>query len=517
LDVYRAALDALKSGADSLSGGEIAAIKRFANTMLRFPDIEPKPNNDPGIESVSIHFVKLLRELADYAEGRSPSAEAAAILGERRPEFVLFTEKDRDLQTSYDLRSEAADPPKALGNLARLADIDLQELLSYASAASAGERTTLLYRTNERLKERFKDVWPQLDLTVRLDFNNPNLEVTVSAPDDSFNLVTERSDGLRSFVALRAFLAKHRTNHPPVLLVDEAETHLHYDAQANLIDMFTKQSLAAKVIYTTHSAGCLPMDLGNGIRVVAPQPGRERSVVKKSIWDGKFAGFTPLVFAMGASTFAFLPSRNVLMAEGESEAMILPTLLRESIGDSVLPFQVAPGIANTSVDNASLLQHEGASVIYLTDGDQGGRELQKKLTDAKVKKVNIFDLGSYFGPDCVLEDLIDPNYYAEAVNWVISTYQPGKPFVQVSDLATPKRTDRLKRWCQANAVRVPDKVVICQRLLNQKAEAAREGSDIRLLESDSKAKLAKLTRHLLKRFPQAPSYGKPQAETTGTN
>jgi len=516
-DAYDAALAALKSSGDSLNDVEVAAIERFADTMLTFPDIEPKPNRAPDAETVSIHFWKLMQELVNYREGRSPSAEAAAILGGRRPEFVLFTEEDRDLRTAYHLESEVADPPKALGNLARLAELDLGELHSYASPASAGQRTTLLHRANDRLKERFKDIWPQLDLTGRIDFNQPNLEITVSAPGNSFNLVTERSDGLRSFVALRAFLAKHRTNQPPVLLVDEAETHLHYDAQANLVDMFTKQSLAAKVIYTTHSAGCLPMDLGNGIRVVAPQPGQERSVVRKSIWDGKFAGFTPLVFAMGASTFAFLPSRNVLMAEGESDAMILPTLLRESAGAAVLPFQVAPGIANSSVAQASLLKHEGASVMYLTDGDQGGRELHQKLTNANVKRANILDLGSYFWPDCVLEDLIDPNVYVEAVNWVISTYQPGKPLVQASDLPTPKRTDRLRSWCQTNAVKVPDKVVVCQRLLDRKAEAAGEGGDIRLLDSGSKAKLGKLTRQLVKRFPQAPAYGSPETGTAGNN
>jgi predicted ATP-dependent endonuclease of OLD family len=506
-NAYQAALSALTSNSDSLSDSDIAAIKRFAQTMLQFPDIEPKPNNNAEAETVSIHFWKLLQELVNYGEGQSPSAEAAAILGGRRPEFVLFTEEDRDLRTTYHLESEIANPPRALENLTQLAELDARELHSYADPAFAGQRTTLLYRANETLKERFKDVWPQHDLTVRVDFNHPNLEITVSAPDNSFSLVTERSDGLRSFVALRAFLAKHRTNHPPVLLVDEAETHLHYDAQANLVDMFTKQSLAAKVIYTTHSAGCLPMDLGNGIRVFAPQPGLERSVVRKSIWDGKFAGFTPLVFAMGATTFAFLPSRNVLMAEGESDAMILPTLLRESIGATVLPFQVAPGISNSSLAQAALLEHEGSSVMYLTDGDQGGKKLQRKLIDAKVKKGNILDLESYFGPDCVLEDLIDSNRYVEAVNWVISTYQPGKPLVQETDLPTPKRTDHLNNWCQANVVKVPDKVVVCQRLLDQKAEAAREGKEFRILDTASKTKLAKLTRHLLKRFPQAPSYG----------
>ena len=61
----------------------------------------------------------------------------------------------------------------------------------------------------------------------------------MAAPDGSFSLMTERSDGLRSFVALRAFLGQHNTDQPPVLMVAEAEIHIHYDAQANFVDMFT--------------------------------------------------------------------------------------------------------------------------------------------------------------------------------------------------------------------------------------------------------------------------------------
>ena len=71
--------------------------------------------------------------------------------------------------------------------------------------------------------------------------------------------IAERSAGLRQFVALLAFIEHEAADEDVILLVDEAEAHLHYDAQADLVRVFSKQTVADKIIYTTHSAGCLPL------------------------------------------------------------------------------------------------------------------------------------------------------------------------------------------------------------------------------------------------------------------
>ena len=92
----------------------------------------------------------------------------------------------------------------------------------------------------------------------------------------------ERSDGLRQFVALVA-LAAHQPNPvPPILLIDEVETHLHYNAQADLIEVPTEQNAARQIVYTTHSAACLPQDLGLGVRVVEGLGNRTASTVTRT-------------------------------------------------------------------------------------------------------------------------------------------------------------------------------------------------------------------------------------------
>ena len=110
-----------------------------------------------------------------------------------------------------------------------------------------------------------------------------NLNIVIENEPTEFTNLAERSDGFRQFVALQSFTMKERAE-KPILLIDEAETHLHYDAQAALVQMLQKQQVASKVIYSTHSAGCLPEDLGNGVRLVA-KTGPSSSKIINRFWS----------------------------------------------------------------------------------------------------------------------------------------------------------------------------------------------------------------------------------------
>lgn len=52
--------------------------------------------------------------------------------------------------------------------------------------------------------------------------------------------------------------------------IDELERHLHYEAQADIVSMFDARTDVTHVIYSTHSIGSLPHDLGRGVRVIVP-------------------------------------------------------------------------------------------------------------------------------------------------------------------------------------------------------------------------------------------------------
>jgi hypothetical protein len=230
-----------------------------------------------------------------------------------------------------------------------------------------------------------------------------------------YTSIAEGSDGQRTFVALLAFTITHSSTIRPILLVDEAETHLHYDAQADLVRMFGRQDQASQVTYTTHSAGCLPEDLGTGIKVVRPKGMSGESEILNSYWS-EGPGVKPLIIGMGATTFAFSSLRYAVIAEGASEALLLPTLLKEATGKEPLGFQVVPGLAQVPPEDIAALDEEGGRTVYLVDSDDAGRVIYDMLVAKKVPRKRILDIGLGQHPGLTLEDLLDPGVYCEAVN-----------------------------------------------------------------------------------------------------
>jgi len=490
---YQRATKALESEAETLGLEQYQAIRQFGKLYESRTPLDPEDEDDPDDpEGVALNFHEFLQALTVYDEGSHPHHEAALRLIERRPRFLLFSEEDRALESSYDLSEAIDDVPEALANVARLGNLSLPSLLDAINTSNAGRRATLIGNANDELKRVFKASWRQSDVTVHFDTDNTVLDILASLPGGEYTDIDERSAGLRSFVALRAFIETVNPQEPPILLIDEAEMHLHYDAQADLINVFAEQRYAAKVIYSTHSAGCLPRDLGNGIRAVAPSRTSNRSTVHNSVWAGKDAGVSPVVFAMGATTFAFLPARNVLLAEGESDAMLYPTLFREAARTSSLPFQVAPGLASVSPSQLPNLSSEGGKVVFLADGDEEGGRYRGELEAAGIAIDHIFDLRTEFGDAIELEDLIEPTHYAAAVNDVIRAFQRPKNVFAPEDIGLAGRATTLAGWCTSHSLKCPDKTLVAQRLLEMKSEAARQAKELQLLEESRVEQIAAL-------------------------
>ena len=90
------------------------------------------------------------------------------------------------------------------------------------------------------------------------------------------------------------------------------------------------------------------------------------------------------MLAMGAAAAAFTPARCVVLAEGATEMILPPTLLRAATGEALLPYQVAPGRSEVPKDFYPKLDLEGAKVAYIVDGDAGGNDLAKGLAKAGI-------------------------------------------------------------------------------------------------------------------------------------
>ncbi len=414
-------------------------------------------------------------DLLDAALGklREPdvAAQARERLGARRPKFLLFEEPDRVLDSTYDLSSTAvhSDVPPALTNLLRLADTTFAGMRDVQRTGDTTRIQSLLKRCNRLLRERLEPTWGQSRMTVHLGINGDLLQILVDEvdPDGATTDIAERSDGLRTFIALVCFLADKETDTSvaPVLMIDEAETHLHYDAQADLLDVLLNHVKTSKVIYTTHSPGCLPPDLGTGIRLVAPDPGnRAASVLKANFWSSKQPGFSPLLFAMGASAAAFSVCRRAVLAEGASDMILLPSLIRAATGQTELGYQVAPGLATRTSDLSDA--DVAARVVYLADGDRAGTEYRKALLAEGVDPSRVHLLPQ----DQAVEDLLHIDGYLAAVRTLMSDGgYAGKP-VSARDLrGQGPVASRLKRWCVRHGHPLPGKTAVASHLVQDPA------------------------------------------------
>ncbi|MDX2375625.1 AAA family ATPase [Microbacterium sp. LRZ72] len=445
--------------ADSESDGTVAATDRWADELRavleelnRFGLAEPL---GPAIGGV-----------LTWIDREDPRQLVAEALYNRAPNILLFSEADRNLGSVHMLSDElCADPPAALANLAGMAELDLPALWATYSSGDEGERETLIDAANRTLATKFAKAWKQSDITVVLKTERTALSIRIKQDGKRITQFDERSAGLKMFVALVAFLAVRDEHLPPVLLIDEAETHLHIDAQADLVNAFMTQQQAAKIIYTTHSPACLPPDLGSNIRAVVPDPANEyRSLIQGSFWAAA-AGFSPLLLAMGAGAAAFSTARYVVLGEGASEMLMLPSLVKRAVDVPDLEYQVAPGLSEVAPEMYPELDLAGARVAYLVDGDQGGVDRRAALIAGGVPEERIVSLTAL-----TLENLLEPDSYLGVVGFLLAECNPGVDIPALPALPAVNADvwpAFLDRWAKQKDLKMPGKRIVASRLVEE--------------------------------------------------
>jgi predicted ATP-binding protein involved in virulence len=428
------ARDILASEAESLGAQELQSLVGLADRLERLEadndedeEKQAEALEKKGRRATRHEVASQLKKLAEHEGSEEPSKQITAALSPRLPGVAVFRDADRELESSYNFDEVVGDTPPALLHLWTVAGLDLDAVQAARTAGRTGTVERLFEEANLHLKERYLDTWNQSN--VYPHFGPPHegvLHVWIATEGEaSYSEPSERSDGLRWFIALHAFLMA-LGDERPILLVDEAETHLHYDAQADLIDALMRQQRTAKVVYSTHSVGCLPPDLGRGIRAVLAERDAERSKIENSYWAIKVegqdhVGYTPLLFAMGAQLLALTVPRFAVITEGSSDAVLLPTLLREASDTDQLDYRVVPGLVDIEKERMSSVGTHAGKVVCLSDGDAAGRKRLEQIERTGFDKACLFHLGQVL-PDCTLEDLVAPGIFAAAVKLEIDAW-----------------------------------------------------------------------------------------------
>lgn len=171
------------------------------------------------------------------------------------------------------------------------------------------------------------------------------------------------------------------------------------------------------------------------------------------------------MLAMGAGAAAFSAARFVVLAEGASEMLMLPSLIKAAIDVPDLDYQVAPGLSESPTEMYPELDLEGARVAYLVDGDQGGIDRRAALIAGGVAEERIKVLGAL-----TLENLLDADLYLQTVRELLVECNPGVTIPDLPELPDPTTAvwpNELDRWAEQQSVKMPGKRVVASRLVEE--------------------------------------------------
>jgi predicted ATP-dependent endonuclease of OLD family len=450
-----------------------------------------------------IRFPKYVQALSETLNNNveverapTPNEIAYDFLESRTPDILMFGPDERDLREEYSFEELATGIPVALENLSSVAKLDIADLIAAVGRDDAAHIETIRAKANRSLREEFDKVWSQSGVHATISIKGQSLSILIENDRDEFTALAERSDGFRQFVALQTFTMKERS-HKPILLIDEAELHLHYDAQADLVQMLSRQQVSNKIIYTTHSAGCLPEDLGNGVRLVHRlDHGKSESRVINRFWGATEPGFSPLLIGMGASTLAFFPTRRALLVEGETEMLLLPTMLREALDEEALGFQVIPGLSRANKAHLLETKEDAKKVAYLVDGDAGGSDIRRQLLKSDLPATSIFSLPITRGIPRTLEDFISTDILVRATNQLIGKFSPGCAPISSKDIARSGRISSIGAKFKVSTkktIRKPDLAYEILALINQ-------NPDLKILDKDKRDQFRALSIEISSHF-----------------
>jgi predicted ATP-dependent endonuclease of OLD family len=376
------------------------------------------------------------------------SQDIASRLNAHIPFFLKLHPDERKLESTYHLRN-IPPRPNAIHNLFSLGGVELSELAVDFQNGNIQSLRTKLFKAQRKITEVLKQRWTasNLEMQLRHESEFVYIDIVNSINHDVVD-IRERSEGFQWFLCVIAALEGVRTNtsHPAILLIDEADNHLHYEAQAKLANFLSHQTLAQHVIYTTHSPGCLPDDL-SAVRAVIPNDDNTSSRIESRVWNGKGKDFKRFFWLLGAKNFAFTAARNVLISEGEADFVLLPYLFREALGTEALNFQILPGLANAKEKDSFEL--EAVTVAYLVDGDAPGDEYITELEAKGIPKNRIFQ----FEKDLALEDYLNLDLYSQAVNKELDFAKSGLEIDRI-ELEKPNRSAIVSKFAKQNGVEV---------------------------------------------------------------
>lgn len=173
---------------------------------------------------------------------------------------------------------------------------------------------------------------------------------------------------------------------------------------------------------------------------------------------------------------AFVPRRAALVAEGPSELILLPTLIRQAVDMEHIGYQIAPGASGVRPGSIMDFHLEAPRTVWVVDSDEGGRAIADKLRKDGIDDELILALGGH-DAGLILESLVDTEAYRDAFAAYLRDKGSSEKPPAVEELDTVDRPALLRSYCQERGIRPPSKVIMANKLLAMRSERTLVASD----------------------------------------
>ncbi len=445
----------IKKSATSFKGKLDKHSKRhapFSNSKIQYNEIIDEiisfdPETNPDLDNVFSNFYNKLRNLPDRddpiqndiedfikeIEHLKNSIKEILVKEEGVEDYVLGIllnfmyfadiEKLEDAVTITDFLANK-EKHKTLSNLIELSGLDVE----HVKDAETYEMLSDLLSASTTITGLVNQSWKQEKVNVNIRIVRDKIVISIFD-----NVIKKehppsiRSQGFQWFLSfyINFMAGSKRELKNTIILLDDPGVYLHPSGQKDLLDTLEKISESNQIIFSTHSPFMIDREKLERIRIVSKKEG-DGTLIEEKFYKSDDDALQPIRASIGMTIgdSLFTTKRNLLV-EGYSDELILESMSRlcskkkENYIDihevSILP---ANG-ANKMSYFVTLLTKENLKFLALLDYDSEGRKAAKELKEKfNINEKNILTLDTLVekGNDLEIEDLIDIDFYLEALN-----------------------------------------------------------------------------------------------------
>ncbi|MDR2654156.1 MAG: AAA family ATPase [Mycoplasmataceae bacterium] len=292
------------------------------------------------------------------------------------------------------------------------------------------QRKKLMRILSEKTTKYLNDKWKEQEIDVEVEIDS-NLEMRVFVKDkcdkDNYFSMKERSQGFKQFVSLLLSLSMSNAsgalkNH--LILIDEPEIHLHPSGVRWMSRELLEIGKNNYVFISTHSPDML--DRNTRERHFLLEKGKDNLTKCRQIRTNEdLLDDEILKTAFGINVISDFLSPYKILVEGLTDKRLLLKALNQHNKNHGILITTGEGSSAPSV--ASMLSFHNIKPLIITDDDDTGRELKKKVLkiddEFKDKTFTIRDLNGDIINGGTIEDTLPKAFVESKINKILEENQ----------------------------------------------------------------------------------------------